>query len=194
MYDNLLANVPTDLWIGGKWRKASDNARFDVIARIHQEMNGGDPAFHTIPGSSELIAQYLLLYSMSSDAGDFGTLVDYDYQRAKVQVMLTTSEQRDHRRLYEAFQRFAEERMDPEVRMEFGGEVMFWLAQIHHIAVGKVFNILTALGIVLLFCSLIFRSLSAGASVLEKEPIWITISGSMPRSAGGQSPPNTRSA
>ncbi len=30
-YDNLLANVPTDLWIGGKWRKASDNARFDVI-------------------------------------------------------------------------------------------------------------------------------------------------------------------
>jgi len=30
-YDNLLANVPTDLWIGGKWRKASDSARFDVI-------------------------------------------------------------------------------------------------------------------------------------------------------------------
>jgi succinate-semialdehyde dehydrogenase/glutarate-semialdehyde dehydrogenase len=30
MYDNLLANVPTDLWIGGKWRKASDNQRFDV--------------------------------------------------------------------------------------------------------------------------------------------------------------------
>ena len=31
MYDNLLANVPTDLWIGGKWRKASDGAHFDVI-------------------------------------------------------------------------------------------------------------------------------------------------------------------
>jgi succinate-semialdehyde dehydrogenase / glutarate-semialdehyde dehydrogenase len=31
MYDNLLAHVPTDLWIGGKWRKASDNQRFDVI-------------------------------------------------------------------------------------------------------------------------------------------------------------------
>jgi succinate-semialdehyde dehydrogenase/glutarate-semialdehyde dehydrogenase len=31
MYDNLLANVPTDLWIGGKWRKASDNSRFDVL-------------------------------------------------------------------------------------------------------------------------------------------------------------------
>ena len=31
MYDNLLAGVPTDLWIGGQWRKASDGERFDVI-------------------------------------------------------------------------------------------------------------------------------------------------------------------
>src|ERR1700730_8273670 len=31
MYDNLLANVPTDLYIGGKWRPSSDNSRFDVI-------------------------------------------------------------------------------------------------------------------------------------------------------------------
>ncbi|MDB5602659.1 MAG: Succinate-semialdehyde dehydrogenase [Xanthobacteraceae bacterium] len=31
MYENLLANVPTDLWIGGKWRPASDKQRFDVI-------------------------------------------------------------------------------------------------------------------------------------------------------------------
>src|SRR5437016_2228119 len=30
-YDNLLANVPTDLWIAGKWRKSSDGGRFDVI-------------------------------------------------------------------------------------------------------------------------------------------------------------------
>jgi succinate-semialdehyde dehydrogenase / glutarate-semialdehyde dehydrogenase len=31
MYDNLLANVPTDLWIAGEWRKSSDQQRFDVI-------------------------------------------------------------------------------------------------------------------------------------------------------------------
>ena len=35
MYENLLANVPTDLWIGGKWRKASDGARFDVLLIQH---------------------------------------------------------------------------------------------------------------------------------------------------------------
>jgi len=31
MYENLLANVPTDLYIGGQWREASDRQRFDVI-------------------------------------------------------------------------------------------------------------------------------------------------------------------
>src|SRR5262249_52126599 len=31
MYENLLANVPTDLWIGGKWKKSADGQRFDVI-------------------------------------------------------------------------------------------------------------------------------------------------------------------
>ena len=30
-YDNLLAGVPTDLWINGEWKKSSDGARFDVI-------------------------------------------------------------------------------------------------------------------------------------------------------------------
>ena len=44
MYDNLLANVPTDLWIGGKWRKASDGERFDVIdpATETQDRLGGE--------------------------------------------------------------------------------------------------------------------------------------------------------
>src|ERR1051325_8371690 len=30
-YDNLLANVPTDLWVGGKWEKTSGGARLAVV-------------------------------------------------------------------------------------------------------------------------------------------------------------------
>src|SRR6185437_6325691 len=39
MYENLLANVPTDLWIGGKWRKASDGGRFDVTDPATEKTN-----------------------------------------------------------------------------------------------------------------------------------------------------------
>jgi succinate-semialdehyde dehydrogenase / glutarate-semialdehyde dehydrogenase len=38
MYENLLANVPTDLWINGQWRKASDGKRFDVIDPATENM------------------------------------------------------------------------------------------------------------------------------------------------------------
>jgi succinate-semialdehyde dehydrogenase/glutarate-semialdehyde dehydrogenase len=31
MYGNLLADVPTDLWIGGAWRQGSDRQRFDIV-------------------------------------------------------------------------------------------------------------------------------------------------------------------
>jgi len=31
MYGDLLKGLPTDLWIGGSWRPASDQARFDVL-------------------------------------------------------------------------------------------------------------------------------------------------------------------
>src|ERR1700687_477195 len=48
MYDNLLANVPTDLYIGGKWRPATDKRRFDVIdpaieAKIASVASAGTP-------------------------------------------------------------------------------------------------------------------------------------------------------
>ena len=43
MYDNLLANVPNDLWIGGKWKKASDGGRFDVIGLLAAAVRDPDP-------------------------------------------------------------------------------------------------------------------------------------------------------
>ncbi|MGE0628976.1 MAG: NAD-dependent succinate-semialdehyde dehydrogenase [Hyphomicrobiaceae bacterium] len=36
-YANLLADVPTDLWIGGKWKKASDGSRFDITDPATEE-------------------------------------------------------------------------------------------------------------------------------------------------------------
>ncbi len=134
----------------------------DIIRRIHQEMNGGDPAYHVIPESRDLVAQYLLLYSISGDPGDFAEIVDYDYQRTKVRVTFDTSEQREHRRLYEALKTYAATEMGPDVKVEFGGDVMFWLAQMRHIAVGKVYNIVASIAFVLLFCAVTFRSMTAG--------------------------------
>ncbi|MEL6864664.1 MAG: MMPL family transporter [Bacteroidota bacterium] len=134
----------------------------DVIRRIHREMNGGDPAFEIVPDSRELIAQYLLLYSMSGDPGDFNDLVDYDYQRAKIRVMLSTSEQDDHTRLFESFSAYGADLFGQTARLDFGGEIMFWLAQIRYIVTGKIQNIILAILVVLIFCIMVFRCFLQG--------------------------------
>ncbi|MBL0038699.1 MAG: hypothetical protein IPP36_09020 [Nitrosomonadales bacterium] len=49
-------------------------------------MHGDDPAYYKIPDSQELISQYLLLYSMSGEPGDFDSYVDYGYRSANLTV------------------------------------------------------------------------------------------------------------
>jgi len=133
----------------------------DVIKKINKEIEG-DQAFYKIPDSQNTIAQYLLLYSMSGDPEDFENLVDYDYQRAKIKLFLTTSEQEDHLQLYNTFKDYTESNFGENVRVEYGGDVMFWLAQVRYIVTGKIQNIILAVFVVLLFCIIVFRSISAG--------------------------------
>ncbi len=56
----------------------------DFIKRMNQAMHDGDPAFHTIPDSRELVAQYLLLFSFSGGGGELDGFVDYDFSKAQI--------------------------------------------------------------------------------------------------------------
>ena len=64
MYDNLLANVPTGLWIGGKWRKASDNARFDVIDPASEQLE----TIEIRPKKSDIEVQRVVLAWVPDEA------------------------------------------------------------------------------------------------------------------------------
>ncbi len=150
----------------------SSNSFSNVVKKINLEMHDGDQAYNSIPTSENTIAQYLLLYSMSGDTGDFDDLVDYDYQRAKIKFFLTTSEQDDHTRIYESFKKYTKENFGDSAKIEFGGEVMFWLAQIRYIVQGKVENILYAILSVLALCMITFRSVKIG--VLSIIPLTVS--------------------
>jgi len=138
------------------------NSFAGIIKRINRVMNNDDIEYETIPHSRELIAQYLLLYSMSGDPGDFEDIVDYDYQRAKIRITIQTSEQDEHKRIYRDLRQYAQAHFDPGVEIEFGGSVMGWIAQTGYIARGELENIISAIVIVFLFCLVVFRSISGG--------------------------------
>ena len=54
----------------------------DYLRKMHREMNGGDPAFETIPDSADEVAQYMLLL----EGRDFAKFVDFDASGANIVV------------------------------------------------------------------------------------------------------------
>jgi hypothetical protein len=60
----------------------------ELIKRMNRVMNENQDAEYRIPDSQDLVAQYLLLYSISGDPGDFDDLIDYEYTRAHMMVFV----------------------------------------------------------------------------------------------------------
>lgn len=63
----------------------------ELVKRMNRVMNEDRPQEEVVPDSKDLVAQYLLLYSISGDPGDFDDLVDYDYRIGHVLVFLRDS-------------------------------------------------------------------------------------------------------
>ncbi|MEQ8799042.1 MAG: MMPL family transporter [Salinisphaeraceae bacterium] len=61
----------------------------DLVERLNQAMNEGDPAAHRIPDSRALIAQYLLVYEMSLPQGTgINDLISLDKSAVRLAVVL----------------------------------------------------------------------------------------------------------
>lgn len=68
----------------------------DVVKRVSRVLHADDPAYERVPDTREAVAQYLLLLSMSGDAG-LSQLLTLDEEQAKIEVIIgatTTNEQR----------------------------------------------------------------------------------------------------
>jgi predicted RND superfamily exporter protein len=62
-----------------------------VLRKLNQLMQGGDAAHDRVPETRELVAQYLLLYSLNGDPADFEKLVDFGHTHAQVLAKVTDS-------------------------------------------------------------------------------------------------------
>lgn len=138
----------------------------DFIKRMNQAMNADSPSAYRIPASSNLVAQYLLLYSNSGDPGDFDSYVDYGYRKAVVQVFYKTDLTTSLAAIAKRTQEYAASVFPAGVKTAVGGGVMPTVALHEEMVRSKVLNILQILGCVFVLTSLVFRSLAAGALIL----------------------------
>ena len=134
----------------------------DVVKRLHFVLGGTLEDDDSLPDDRSQVAQYLLLYSIAGDPTDFEEIVDCDYRRAKLIVMLNTYDDAEHLQLYRDLKRKASDLFGDGARVEFGGRAMILLGQDRYIVVGKALNIACSFVIVWLVCTLYFRSISGG--------------------------------
>ncbi|WAH57117.1 outer membrane lipoprotein-sorting protein [Pseudomonas silvicola] len=138
----------------------------DFLSRMNQAMNADDRAFDRLPTDGNLISQYLLLYSMSGEPGDFDAYVDYGYQRAKVTILLKTGNNAVVKALLTKLQAEADRTFAPGVKVSFGGDVAQTVALTETLVNGKLRNIAQVGLAIFLISALVFRSPFAGLIVL----------------------------
>jgi len=66
----------------------------DYLKRMNQALHADDPAFYRIPDTREMIAQCLLLYSMSGDESDLEEAINDDYSMGCIAVSLKSGSTR----------------------------------------------------------------------------------------------------
>ncbi|XZG70410.1 outer membrane lipoprotein-sorting protein [Chitinibacteraceae bacterium HSL-7] len=138
----------------------------DYLKRMNQAMNGDVAKANVLPASSDLISQYLLLYSMSGEPGDFDSYVDYQYQRAKITILLKTGSNAYIKQLVQQLETQTGAAFGPDVTVSFGGDVAQTIALTDTMVDGKIRNIIQIALAIFVISALAFRSLTAGLIVL----------------------------
>lgn len=148
------------------------NSLAGVMRKMNVVMHDGDKAFDRVPETRELIAQYLLLYSMSGDEKDFEKLVDFDYKNAQIMAKVTDSgtmaatEVLNYTRAYLKEQKLQDRTMA-------GGLLDVMADMVHHIVWGQIMSLALAALLVTLVVSLLMRSLAAG--LLSVSPLLLAL-------------------
>lgn len=138
----------------------------DLLKQMGRGMNGGADDAATLPASADLISQYLLLYSMSGEPGDFDGLVDYPYRNAIIQAFVKTDSSAWLADLNTRLLPVIKANFPADVTVRLGGSVTTPTAMNEVMVSGKLQNIAQIFLAVFLVSAVMFRSLKLGVLIL----------------------------
>ncbi len=138
----------------------------DSIKRMNQAMHGDQTAFNTVPDSQNLVAQYLLLYSLSGDPSDFDSFVDNDYQRAVIRIFLKTNSASYGEALNAKAQSVIADSFPPGTKVSVGGGLAEVGVLNDAVVHDKIRNMIQMAFIVFFLASIVLRSFVGGLFVL----------------------------
>jgi uncharacterized protein len=144
----------------------------DYLKRMNKVMNEDRDEYYTIPGGSDMVAQYLLLYEMSGDPENLLKVVNYDYNRTNVTFQLKGDDSKTINEALSVIKSFENRFSEHGITLNYAGSGYKALVFTSLILEGQLLSIGITLILVLILLSLMFRSIKAG--LIGAVPITLT--------------------
>lgn len=144
----------------------------DYLKRMNKVMNSDDDEFYTIPETSDMVAQYLLLYEMSGDPENLLKIINYDYNRTNITFQLKGDDSQTINEALTEIKKFKKPLSDMGISINYAGSGYKALVFTDLILDGQIKSILVSLILVLLLLTFMFKSIKAG--LIGSTPIAIT--------------------
>ncbi len=144
----------------------------DYVRRMNAVMNPDDDAADRIPDTRELVAQYLLLYSISGEPDDFDDVIDYDYAIANIRGQVGSDHSPDLERILTALAAAEKKHLAPlglSAHASGSGREIYEFIEL--IVSSQISSLAVALTLVWLMASTMLRSVIGG--LLTSVPVGI---------------------
>ncbi|MGD9899361.1 MAG: RND family transporter [Calditrichaceae bacterium] len=142
----------------------------DYLRKMHKVMHGDSVKYDVIPESRDLLAQYLLLYTMAGDPKNLDKVVDYNYKRANLTVQLKGDNSKIIQKTIDLINNNKD--LFPGITVNFAGSAYKGLVFTDLILQGQISSLLISIIMVVILLAFMFKSFSAG--LIGSVPIIIT--------------------
>ena len=172
--------LPENLRLIDEVQQATENlplvgnsfALTDYLKRMHKVMNADDPEFYAIPETSDMVAQYLLLYEMSGDPENLLKVVNYGYDLTNVTFQLKSDDSKTISEAIAVIESYKDRFTEAGIEINYAGSGYKALVFSELILEGQIMSILLSLILVIILLSWMFRSFMVG--LIGSVPIIIT--------------------
>jgi len=144
----------------------------DYLKRMNKVMHADSAKYDRIPGSSDLIAQYLLLYEMSGDPENLWQVVTEDYKKANITFQLKSDNSKALKSAIEIIEKYRADFEKDNVELNYAGSGYKALVFTDLILQGQISSLLISLVIIIVLLALMFKKFTIG--LIGSVPIIIT--------------------
>ena len=133
-----------------------------ILKDMHKAMNGGEEAYYAVPPSREMIAQYLLLYSMSGKEDMINLFLSADHRYARVSLMGADMGTHAYFDLKKRLEEKVSELFPSTAKVRVTGRSLLAQRALNKLIRDMMVSFFLAFGVIFLSVAILFRSVRVG--------------------------------